>query len=93
MTIEICFETAWSPPEGFYEQLPAGMILQAAFYHEKGMGFYGDILRDLQFSYPRCEDEIEMRRLQEIQDHECSDLHDFMESEWEILREEWSVFH
>lgn len=41
LAVEVWFDTAWSPPIGFYEHMESLGFKVDAFYHEPGVGFCG----------------------------------------------------
>jgi len=92
-TIDISFETAWTPPLGVYKKMNEKYSIHTtAFYEELGCEFFGKcVYKDSEqtnecFDIPSNEEE-----LLEIQEKISSDLNDYMLSTWEYLEEQWEA--
>ena len=90
-TIQVSFDSAWSPPLAMYETMKKNYKTNVtAYYCESCMDFFGKYelnnLREVDdsFSYPSNKQELE-----ELKKNICPELNDFMECEWERLEEMW----
>jgi hypothetical protein len=91
LTIDICFDTAWSPPLNLYSLMNKNYSIETtAFYYELGCEFFGrcmysgSVEMDESFDIPSNKEE-----LLEIQKQINSELNDFMIPTWECLEEQW----
>lgn len=91
LTIDICFDTAWSPPINFYCLLNKNFSIETtAFYYELGCEFFGrcmysgSVEMDETFDIPSNKEE-----LVKLQKQISDDLNEFMIPTWESLEEQW----
>jgi hypothetical protein len=91
-TLEVCFDSAWSPPIGVYKIMHKKFDINInAFYEEYGCDFFGrfciskeEEIDDV-FDMPSDLDELtELRKII------GSELDDYMSFTWEHLQEEWN---
>ena len=91
LTIDITFDTAWSPPINFYCLINKNFSIETtAFYYELGCEFFGrciysgSVEMDESFDIPSNKEE-----LVKLQKQISNDLNDFMMPTWECLEEQW----
>jgi hypothetical protein len=91
LTIELSFDTAWSPPTGVYSRMNKNFSIETtSYYYELGCEFFGRCMyaaegeMDEIFDMPSNKEE-----LLELQKQIGSELNDFMSSTWECLEEQW----
>jgi hypothetical protein len=91
LTIELSFDTAWSPPTGVYSRMNKNFSIETtSYYYELGCEFFGKCIyasegeMDETFDMPSNKEE-----LIELQKKIDSELNDFMTSTWESLEEQW----
>jgi hypothetical protein len=91
LTIDISFDTAWSPPLNFYCFMNKHYSIQTtALYYELGCEFFGRcvysrcIEMDESFDIPSNKEELTV-----LQKQIGNDLNDFMMTTWEELEEQW----
>ena len=91
LTIDISFDTAWSPPIELYIIMNKVYSIETtAFYYELGCEFFGRCIysglneMDETFDIPSNKEE-----LVELQKRINSDLNEFMMPTWECLEEQW----
>jgi hypothetical protein len=91
LTIEITFDTAWSPPIDLYVLMNKDYSIETtAFYYELGCEFFGrcmysgTIEMDETFDIPANKEELE-----ELKKYIGKDLNEFMIPTWECLEEQW----
>jgi hypothetical protein len=91
LTIDISFDTAWSPPLEIYMIMNNNYSIETtAFYYELGCEFFGRCIysgsneMDEPFDIPSNKEE-----LIEVQKHISSELNEFMIPTWECLEEQW----
>jgi hypothetical protein len=91
-TLEVSFDTAWSPPIGVYKIMNKKFDINInAFYEEYGCNFFGRF-------YLSKEEEIDdvfdmptdLAELTELRKVIGSELDDYMSFTWEQLQEEWN---
>jgi hypothetical protein len=93
-TIEVSFETAWSPPIGVYKIMKdKHKIYTTAYYEELGCEFFGRCF----FSEEDDVDDIyelpsDLEELEELRKIIGPDLDDYMSSTWEELQEQWELY-
>ena len=92
LTIELSFDTAWTPPTGVYSIMNKKYSIETtSYYYELGCEFFGRCMyagegeMDEIFDMPSNKEE-----LTELQKQIGSELNDFMSSTWECLEEQWS---
>jgi hypothetical protein len=92
LTLELYFETAWSPPTGVYSIMNKNYGIEvSALYDEEGCDFFGRCIysKDQEFDetyeFPNNKEELE-----ELRKVIGSDLDDYLSSTWERLEEEWN---
>lgn len=92
-TLELTFNTAWSPPTGVYNIMHKEYgIITTAFYEEPGNEYFGKCAYSPQeewdetFDYPSNKEELDALR-KEI--GVGSELDEFMSVTWEQLEEDW----
>ena len=93
-TLELTFNTAWSPPIGVYNIMHKEYgIITTAFYEEPGNEYFGKCAYspeeewDETFDYPSNKEELDALR-KEI--GVGSELDEFMSVTWEQLEEDWA---
>jgi hypothetical protein len=93
LTLELYFETAWSPPTGVYSIMNKNYGIEVtALYDEKGCDFFGRCIYskeqefDETYEFPTNKEELE-----ELRKVIGSELDDYLSSTWEILEEEWDA--
>jgi hypothetical protein len=91
LTLELSFQTAWSPPTGVYSIMSKTYGIDTiAFYDEEGCDFFGKCIYsneeelDETYNFPSNRSELE-----ELRKIIGSELDDFMSSSWEELEERW----
>lgn len=91
LTIELSFDTAWSPPTGVYSRMNKNFSIETtSYYYELGCEFFGTCIyaaeceMDEIFDMPSNKEE-----LTELQKQIGNELNDFMSSTWECLEEQW----
>jgi len=91
LTLELYFETAWSPPNGVYSIMNKNYGIEvSALYDEEGCDFFGRCIYskeqefDETYEFPTNKEELE-----ELRKVIGSELYDYMSSTWERLEEEW----
>jgi hypothetical protein len=91
LTIDISFDTAWSPPLNFYCIMNKDYSIHTtAFYYELGCEFFGrciyskSIEMDESFDIPSNKED-----LTELQKQIDNELNEFMMPTWECLEEQW----
>jgi hypothetical protein len=92
LTLELYFETAWSPPTGVYSIMNKNYGLEVtALYDEEGCDFFGRCIYskeqefDETYEFPTNKEELE-----ELRKVIGRELDDYLSSTWERLEEEWN---
>lgn len=92
LTLELHFETAWSPPNGVYSIMNKNYGIETvALYDEEGCDFFGRCIYskeqelDETYEFPTNKEELE-----ELRKVIGSELDDYLSSTWERLEEEWN---
>jgi hypothetical protein len=91
LTLELYFETAWSPPTGVYSIMNKNYGIEVtALYDEEGCDFFGRCIYskeqefDETYEFPTSREDLE-----ELRKVIGSELDDYLSSTWERLQEEW----
>jgi len=92
LTLELYFETAWSPPTGVYSIMNKNYGIEVtALYDEEGCDFFGRCIYskeqefDETYEFPTNKEELE-----ELRKVIGRELDDYLSSTWERLEEEWN---
>jgi len=90
-TIEVSFNTAWSPPTGVYKIMNKEFnIVTKAMYDELGSEFFGRCFYENGEEVDDCYDlPSNLEELNELRKIIGVELDDYMASTWEQLEEDW----
>ena len=90
-TIEVVFDTAWSPPIGVYRIMNKRFDINInAFYEEYGCDFFGRFCVSKEEEIDDVFDmPTDLAELTELRKIIGSELDDYMSFTWEHLQEEW----